>query len=102
MAVETWATPGMRELGDELLAKFKWGRTFFDLNRLVQLQHIRCVMIASFRELLDKYAACRNAEEVIATQAAWLAQCQQEERERRGTGVMHAWMIGSMLHAPHS
>jgi pre-rRNA-processing protein TSR3 len=26
---------GLKELGDELLAKFKWGKTFFELNKYV-------------------------------------------------------------------
>ncbi|KJE98055.1 metal-binding domain in RNase L inhibitor, variant 2 [Capsaspora owczarzaki ATCC 30864] len=47
---------GLKELGSQLLAKFKWGSQFFSLNF----------------ELLERYVACANSTEVIAAQEQWL------------------------------
>jgi pre-rRNA-processing protein TSR3 len=57
--------PGSDDSGEkddarELLAKFKWGHSFFSLNQ----------------ELLDRYAACANGAAVIAEQEAWLHESQ--------------------------
>mmetsp|Transcript_37848 Transcript_37848/g.72526 ORF Transcript_37848/g.72526 Transcript_37848/m.72526 type:complete len:291 (+) Transcript_37848:112-984(+) len=48
---------GKKDDAREILAKFKWGHSFLSLND----------------ELLEKYAACSTAQEVIATQDEWLA-----------------------------
>lgn len=52
-----------------LLARFKWGPTFFDTNA----------------ELLDEYAGCATGAEVIEAQARWLSAMEQQQQERRAT-----------------
>jgi pre-rRNA-processing protein TSR3 len=47
---------GMSEDADLILGKFKWGPNFYTLNR----------------EVLGKYAACKNAEEVLKVQEAFI------------------------------
>ena len=62
--------PGLPELGDILLRKFKWGRQFFEMNR----------------GLLDVYAACTTAADVIAAQEDYLKQLREEDLEERQKG----------------
>jgi pre-rRNA-processing protein TSR3 len=47
---------GFRGAAEAVMSKFKWGHSFFSLNE----------------ELLERYAACRSADEVIATQTRYL------------------------------
>lgn len=47
---------GLREASEIVLSQFSWGHSFFELN---------C-------ELLDKYAECKSAQEVIAAQKDYL------------------------------
>ena len=47
---------GHREQAEEVLGKFKWGKTFFELNR----------------EPLEEYEKARNAEEIIKVQELFL------------------------------
>ena len=47
---------GHREHAERVLGKFTWGHTFLELNA----------------EPLDRYAACANADEVLAVQAEYL------------------------------
>eukprot|EP00240_Pyramimonas_obovata_P015461 CAMPEP_0118931464 /NCGR_PEP_ID=MMETSP1169-20130426/7793_1 /TAXON_ID=36882 /ORGANISM="Pyramimonas obovata, Strain CCMP722" /LENGTH=277 /DNA_ID=CAMNT_0006873969 /DNA_START=294 /DNA_END=1124 /DNA_ORIENTATION=+ len=47
---------GFQDDARELLAKFKWGHAFFSVNE----------------DLLDRYAACQTAAEVIAVQDDWI------------------------------
>lgn len=47
---------GLQEASEAVLSQFSWGHSFFELN---------C-------ELLDQYAACKSAEEVIAAQQDYL------------------------------
>lgn len=51
---------GFRDTAEVLLAKFKWGHSFFKLND----------------ELLERYAACETAAAVIAEQNAYLQEMQ--------------------------
>ncbi|XP_001634712.3 18S rRNA aminocarboxypropyltransferase isoform X2 [Nematostella vectensis] len=53
---------GFEELGLFILKRFKWGPTFYDLNR----------------ELLELYAACKNSKEVVEVQQNWLDKCDKE------------------------
>lgn len=49
------------------LSKFKWGKTFININK----------------ELLDKYAACKNSTEVVGVQNKYLEELDEEAcRER--------------------
>ena len=54
---------GLKEHGEELLGKFKWGHSFFEVNQ----------------ELLDMYASCKNGAEVVAKQIEFLKQ-EKEDR----------------------
>lgn len=47
---------GLPERGQQLLGKFKWGHSFFEVNR----------------KLLDMYAACKDGAEVVAKQIEFL------------------------------
>jgi len=55
---------GFNELAVELLEKFKWGPTFIELNR----------------NLLEKYAQCKDCQEVIQVQNDWLKMCEEEAK----------------------
>lgn len=55
---------GFTEEAHLLMSKFKWGRTFYELNQV----------------LLDRYAACENGEQVVQVQTDWIAMCQEEQR----------------------
>ena len=46
----------MKELGSILLKKFKWGDSFYDVNR----------------EALEAYASCKNSAEVVEKQEQYL------------------------------
>lgn len=48
------------------LGKFSWGHSFLELNG----------------ELLEKYAVCKNSEEIIAAQEKFLADARQERLDR--------------------
>lgn len=54
---------GLKESGRELLSKFKWGHSFYEVNE----------------ELLDEYAKCKDGAEVVKKQMDFLA----EEKEKR-------------------
>ncbi|KAL0483564.1 ribosome biogenesis protein TSR3 [Acrasis kona] len=58
---------GLKQDASNLLAKFKWGETFINLNR----------------ELLDGYAAAENGEGVIKVQNEYIESCEKEVREKQ-------------------
>lgn len=47
---------GLKELGSVLLHKFKWGKTFYEVNE----------------EALEMYAACSDSAAVVAAQKLYL------------------------------
>lgn len=53
---------GMKEIGSKLLAKFKWGHSFFEVNE----------------ELLDIYSKCKDGADVVQKQIEFL---KNEKRE---------------------
>jgi pre-rRNA-processing protein TSR3 len=57
---------GMKQMAVELLAKFKWGHSFLDLNV----------------ELLERYELCQTSEEMLAAQQAHMDQLQHEVATR--------------------
>ena len=40
----------------------------------------------SFREILDKYASCKNSKDVQIAEEQWLAECQEANRKCREIG----------------
>jgi len=57
---------GMKDLGDEIMSKFKWGAAFYDINR----------------ELFQKYAACETSADVVKVQNEWIVMCEREQASR--------------------
>ena len=47
----------LKELGDILMMKFKWGSSFFEVNQ----------------KILDMYAKCKNSAEVVKAQQDYLS-----------------------------
>jgi rRNA small subunit aminocarboxypropyltransferase len=60
---------GHNEWAEQVLAGFSWGHAFFEVNGL----------------LLERYAACEDAEGVGNVQEEWLARLEREWKERRET-----------------
>lgn len=58
---------GLKELGELLLSKFKWGHGFFSLNQ----------------DVLDQYMKCNNGEDVVRAQQQYLNMVQQESIDAR-------------------
>jgi len=58
---------GFKEFAMELLNQFKWGISFYNHNE----------------ELLERYATCKDSNEVVAAQTEWLAKQQLEYQEKR-------------------
>jgi len=56
---------GYEEVGEKLLACFKWGSIFFQLNR----------------ELLDIYSQCETDFDIRKAERDWLDKCEQEYQE---------------------
>jgi|SRR5277367_4132145 len=52
---------------EQVLEGFSWGHAFFEVNK----------------GLLERYAECKDAEEVVKVQEAWLAQLEKEYAESR-------------------
>lgn len=46
----------------QLLSKFKWGSSFFEINK----------------EILDLYSSCKTSEELISAQSAYLNKCRED------------------------
>ena len=75
-AVTMWShiglCAGLKELGELLLTKFKWGKTFFDVNR----------------DILDSYAACETSTDVVAAQKHHLEELEKADRTRHDRGTV--------------
>lgn len=56
-----------------IMAKFKWGHSFWQLNG----------------ELLERYAACRTPDEVIMVQNEVMSSLRQELRDRRAAAIQN-------------
>ena len=54
---------GLKEHGIKLLSKFKWGHSFYEVNK----------------ELLEIYALCKNGAEVVAKQGEFLKKEQEDK-----------------------
>jgi pre-rRNA-processing protein TSR3 len=61
---------GKKEAAREVLKDFSWGEEFFHLND----------------QVLDIYAACASAEEVVEKQNEWLELAQKEAADDQGDG----------------
>jgi pre-rRNA-processing protein TSR3 len=61
-------TTGYQNLAKKYLDKFKWGKTFIELNR----------------DLLDKYAACKDSAEVVQVQQQHMTLLDEERNRNRG------------------
>ena len=62
---------GLADLGRILLKQFKWGEGFYSLNE----------------ELLEIYANCKDAAEVVRAQDGFLADCSQKKEAYRGFSI---------------
>ncbi|XP_033756932.1 ribosome biogenesis protein TSR3 homolog [Pecten maximus] len=62
---------GLEELGEALLAKFKWGSSFYKVNK----------------ELLSLYAACKDGAAVVLAQQEYLDKIQEERRSQHNTDL---------------
>lgn len=63
---------GQRDLGAVLLKRFKWGSSFYTLNRV----------------LLDRYAACKSSKDVVEVQDQWLCECEKEHEMRSSQDLL--------------
>ncbi|CAB4003743.1 ribosome biogenesis TSR3 homolog [Paramuricea clavata] len=57
---------GFKDLGLELLKRFKWGKGFYDLNR----------------ELLDIYSSCKDSGEVVEAQNKWMEDLKLKKKQQ--------------------
>jgi pre-rRNA-processing protein TSR3 len=62
---------GEDEEAIRLLDKFKWGRSFYELNE----------------DLLERYAECADGEEIIKVQKDYLAELEEERQQRDETSM---------------
>lgn len=58
---------GHTDWAEQILKGFSWGHAFLEVNRV----------------LLQKYAQCRNAEEIKEVQESWLTRLEKEWEEKR-------------------
>ena len=74
---------GLKELGELLLSKFKWGHGFFSLNE----------------GLLDAYAACRTAADVVQAQQEYLQQAAEKDAQERLRGGGNNYRFHVMINS---
>lgn len=73
---------GRKEWAEEILSTFSYGESFLEINE----------------EVLDRYAACKDEEEVKKAEEAYLAQIEEEwreDREAREENRDDAWRGGN-------
>ncbi|XP_022795455.1 ribosome biogenesis protein TSR3 homolog [Stylophora pistillata] len=63
---------GQQDLGSTLLKRFKWGTSFYALNR----------------SLLDRYAACSSSKDVVEVQDKWLEEMKEEQNAESSQDLM--------------
>ncbi len=63
-----YGNTGYQNLAKKYLDKFKWGKTFIELNR----------------DLLEKYAACKDSAEVVQVQQQHMTLLDEERNRNRG------------------
>lgn len=64
---------GFQDEAKLFLGKFSWGHSFLELNS----------------ELLEKYALCKNTEEVIAVQEKFLADAWHEKLNKQSKDIVY-------------
>ena len=69
------AFKGLKSHGEQLLSKFKWGHSFYEVNQ----------------ELLDMYAACKDGAEVVAKQIEFLKK-EKAERDSQDNSGIHIYL----------
>jgi len=62
---------GLEEIGNDLLNNFKWGPTFYTLNK----------------DLFDLYRSCSTSAEVIETQNKYLKKIEEESLQAKASGL---------------
>ena len=50
------------------------------------IDHIEIVAIFIFREILEIYSKCSNAEEVSQAEINWIGKCQKDDQKLREIG----------------
>ena len=79
---------GHEDWAHEVLTHFSYGEPFLEINA----------------QLLKRYAACANEEEIKKAEEIWLAKIEREYSESRiedgGTGVEDAWKGGNLNRRP--
>lgn len=63
---------GQQDLGSTLLKRFKWGTSFYSLNRT----------------LLDRYATCSSSKDVVKAQDKWLEEMEEEQNAQSSQDLM--------------
>jgi pre-rRNA-processing protein TSR3 len=70
---------GYAEEAHTLLNKFKWGQSFYTVNK----------------ELLQQYSQCKSSAEVVKIQNDYIAKCEAEQEQKNNpsddTGLKYAW-----------
>ncbi|KAJ1724531.1 ribosome biogenesis protein tsr3 [Coemansia erecta] len=74
---------GWDDVGDRLMAKFKWGHAFREMNRT----------------LLDRYRACEDNKAVIEVQTEWMAMIERETLAREHERFVEYGDIGNEINS---
>lgn len=75
---------GHDEWAQAVLKNFSYGEAFLEINS----------------ELLKRYAACSNEEEIKKTEEEWLAKIEREYEESRVEGADDMWTVGNRNRMP--